>query len=143
MAHFAKIDNSTKIVLSVNVVDDKNTQDENGDEVESVGQAYLSNLHKGGTWLRTSYNTQGGIHVKGGTPFRKNYAGIGFTYDESKDAFIPAKKYASWTLNESTCLWEPPIPRPDDEYEVIDGLNTITKRCEWNESTLSWDEVEV
>ena len=64
-------------------------------------------------------------------------------YDETRDAFIPAKKYASWTLNESTCSWEAPVSRPNDEYEIIDGLNTIIGRYEWNESTTSWDKIEV
>ena len=135
MAHFAKIDNSTKIVLSVHVVDNKDTQDENGDEVESIGQTYLSNLHNGGIWKRTSYNTYGGVHVKGGTPFRKNYAGKGFTYDETRDAFIPPKLYASWTLDESTCLWEPPTSKPNEE--------NANERYEWNESTTSWDKITI
>ena len=144
MAIFARI-NDFGEVITVTSVNNKILKDSGGEESELRGIAFLRTLYKEQTsvWVQGSYNTQAGVHKLGGTPFRKNYAGIGFTYDESKDAFIPAKKYASWTLNESTCLWEPPIPRPDDEYEVIDGLNTITKRCEWNESTLSWDKVEV
>jgi hypothetical protein len=78
---------------------------------------------------RTSYNTIGGIHLEGGTPFRKNYAGIGFFYDETKDAFIPPKPFESWTLNEETCLWEAPIAKPED------GLIYI-----WNEDTQNWEE---
>lgn len=78
---------------------------------------------------RCSYNTYGGEHRYGGTPFRKNYPGIGYSYDAERDAFIPPQPYASWTLNEQTCLWEPPIPCPDD------GIYT------WNEDSQSWDTV--
>ena len=85
MAHFAEIDGSNRVIRVV-VVDDKDTQDENGDEVESIGAKYLSDGF-GGTWVKTSYNTTGGVHLLGGTPFRKNYAGIGMTYDKDKDTF--------------------------------------------------------
>ena len=128
MAHFAKIDDSN-IVLQVIVVDDKDTQDENGDEVESIGATYISN-GLGGTWKRTSYNTYGGVHKLGGTPFRKNYAGIGFTYDEIRDAFYEPKPYNLWTLNEDTCQWDAPTVRPTQE----DG-----KVYNWNEDTTSWE----
>jgi len=77
---------------------------------------------------RTSYNTRGGVHTNGGTPFRKNYAGIGYTYDESRDAFIPPKPFDSWTLNEDSCLWEAPVAMPDDGQQYS-----------WNEETTSWD----
>jgi len=133
MAYFVKLDDSN-IVTQVIAVADEDTQDENNNEVESVGIAFCVNLF-GGTWKRTSYNTYGGTHTKGETPFRKNYAGIGWTYDESKDAFIPPKLYASWTLDETTCLWKPPTPKPNDETE--------NERYEWNESTGSWDKIEV
>jgi hypothetical protein len=77
---------------------------------------------------RTSYNTRGGVHANGGTPFRKNYAGIGYTYDESHDAFIPPKPFDSWVLNEDSCLWEAPVAMPNDG-----------QKYEWNEETTSWD----
>jgi len=77
---------------------------------------------------RTSYNTRGGVHTNGGTPFRKNYAGIGYTYDESRDAFIPPKPFDSWVLDEQSCLWEAPVAMPDDGQQY-----------EWNEETTSWD----
>ena len=77
---------------------------------------------------RTSYNTYGGVHSSGGVAFRKNYAGIGYTYDETRDAFIPPKPYDSWTLNETTCLWEAPTAYPTDGQQYT-----------WNESTTSWD----
>jgi hypothetical protein len=121
MAHFAEVD-SDNIVLRVLVV---------GDEQEERGQEFLANdLGLGGTWLKTSYNTQGGVHTLGGTPFRKNYAGIGFKYDSTRDAFIPPKPFTSWKLNEDTCLWEAPVAYPTDG-----------KLYTWNESKKKWDEV--
>lgn len=82
-----------------------------------------------GEWIQTSYNTHGGEHKLGGTPLRKNYAGIGFTYDRVKDAFIPPKPFASWLLNEDTCLWEAPVDMPDDG-----------KLYQWDEATTNWVE---
>ncbi len=83
-----------------------------------------------GTWVQTSYNTHRGVHTLGGTPLRKNYAGIGYTYDAARDAFYAPQPYPSWSLDEGTCYWGPPVAMPDDE-------NNYT----WNESTLSWDQV--
>jgi hypothetical protein len=83
-----------------------------------------------GEWIQTSYNTQGGVHLLGGTPLRKNYAGIGFTYDREKDAFIPPQPFASWVLNEDTCLWGAPVAYPTDD-----------KRYRWDEPTTAWIEV--
>jgi hypothetical protein len=83
-----------------------------------------------GQWIQTSYNTLGGVHTNGGTPLRKNYAGIGYTYDAQRDAFIPPKPFASWTLNETTCLWNPPVAMPTDN-----------KMYRWDEATTSWIEV--
>ena len=85
-----------------------------------------------GEWIQTSYNTHGGIHLNGGTPLRKNYAGLGYTYDRERDAFIPPKPFESWVLNENTCQWDAPTPMPTDE----------TKKYSWNESTTSWDVIE-
>lgn len=122
MAHFAEID-SNNIVTRVLVVD--NSQEDNG-------QDFLANtLGLGGTWLKTSYNTQGGVHTNGGTPFRKNYAGIGYTYDSVRDAFIPPKPYNSWVLNEETCLWNAPTPMPVEEGKMY----------RWDEDTTSWIEI--
>jgi hypothetical protein len=84
-----------------------------------------------GEWIQTSYNTKGGVHVLGGTPLRKNYAGIGYTYDQTRDAFIPPQPYASWMLNEDTCLWKSPTPMPTDG-----------KLYDWNEETLEWEEIK-
>jgi|TARA_Y100000296_G_C5013788_1_gene176446 hypothetical protein len=133
MAYFAKL-NELNEVTQVIAVADKDTQDENGNEVESVGITFCINL-LGGTWKRTSYNMYGGNHKQGKTPFRKNYAGIGWTYNETKDAFIPPKLYESWTLNESTCLWNPPIPKPTDE--------TVNERYVWSEDTLTWNKITI
>ena len=80
-----------------------------------------------GQWLQTSYNTHGGVHATGGTPLRKNYAGVGFSYDPTRDAFIPPKPYASWNLNDDTCLWDAPVTHPGDG-----GLYT------WDEAALQW-----
>ena len=121
MAHFAQIDENN-VVVQVLVVPDAQ---------EERGQEFLADdLGLGGTWKKTSYNTSGGVHANGGTPYRKNYAGIGYTYDATRDAFIPPKPFASWTLNETTCLWDAPVAYPTDG-----------KLYTWNEETTSWDEV--
>jgi hypothetical protein len=83
-----------------------------------------------GQWIQTSYNTFGGNHPEG-NPLRKNFAGVGFTYDEDRDAFITPKPFPSWVLNEDTCLWEAPVVYPDD-----------ANRYNWNEETQSWDQVD-
>ena len=83
-----------------------------------------------GEWIQTSYNTSGGVHSDGGTPLRKNYAGVGFTYDSVRDAFIPPQPYNSWTLNEDTCLWDSPVPYPTDDLMYS-----------WDEDTTSWVEI--
>jgi hypothetical protein len=121
MAHWAEIDESN-IVTRVLVV---------ADEEDHRGQEFLAtDLGLGGTWKKTSYNTMGNVHALGGTPFRKHYAGIGFTYDESRDAFIPEKPFASWVLNEDTCLWDAPTPMPVEEGKMFT----------WDEDTTSWVE---
>ncbi len=108
MAHFAKINDSNIVTEVVVVHNDTATS-------ESVGVAFLNDLYgTSDTWKQTSYNTYGNEHRLGGTAFRKNYAGIGFTYDASNDAFISPKPYNSWTLNNSTYLWAAPITYPDD-----------------------------
>jgi len=119
MAHFAEIDENN-IVLRVLVTD--NNQ-------ENEGLDWLEN-RLGGTWVQTSYNTQAGEHLLGGPPLRKNFAGVGFTYDSKRDAFIPPKPFDSWVLDEDTCLWNAPTPVPEDEKDYA-----------WDEETLSWVEV--
>ena len=105
MAHYAFLD-ANNIVTEVIV--GKDEDDDNTDWEQHYGD------FRGQMCKRTSYNTHGGVHTSDGTPYRKNYAGIGFTYDEARDAFIPPQPYPSWVLNEDTCLWEAPIPMPDD-----------------------------
>ena len=120
MAHFAKL-NENNIVLEVNVVNNRELLDGNGQESEAKGIEFLTAWSGGYTnWKQTSYNAT----------IRKNYAGIGYTYDSGRDAFIPPKPYASWTLNESTCLWEAPTSMPTDDKMYV-----------WDESTTLWVEV--
>ena len=123
MAHFAKI-NESNIVTQVVVVNDSD-----GDN-DTDGLNFLNNLFKTThTWKKTSYNTYGNTHRLGGTPYRKNFASVGFTYDSSRDAFIEPKPYNSWTLDETTCLWEPPVAYPTDG-----------KSYEWDEDNRQWVE---
>jgi hypothetical protein len=128
MASFAKL-NSENIVTTVVSVVNEVLKDSNGIEQEAIGIQFLRTLYNepNAIWKQTSYNTNGNIHSLGGTPFRKNHAGIGFTYDETKDAFIAPKPYNSWILNESTCIWEAPIVYPNDG-----------QRYTWNEEAQSW-----
>jgi hypothetical protein len=118
MAHFAKLDDNNIVV-----------------DVQVAEQDFIDTLQ--GRWIQTSYNTHGGLHYNNktkkvdGVGFRYNYAGIGYLYDETKDAFIPPQPYLSWTLSTETCLWEPPVAYPNDGDTYF-----------WNEETLSWDTVE-
>ena len=115
MAHYAKVEDSlvTKVIVA---------------EAEFFDMFVDSSP---GKWIQTSYNTYGGVHSDGGVPLRKNYAGIGFTYDATKDAFIAPQPYSSWTLNDTTCLWEAPTAYPDDG-----------KKYDWDEDTTNWVEIE-
>ena len=113
MAHFAQLDENN-IVTTVIVVANSDCLDSDDNESEAVGIAFCKSLLGSDTnWKQTSYNTLGGSHRGGGTQLRKNYAGIGYKYDASKDAFYRLKPYASWTLNDTTCLWESPLDLPD------------------------------
>ena len=127
MAHFAKLDENN-VVIFVTVGRDE----DNGKEAELTART-------GDVYKQTSYNTRGGVHYDPNTnepsadqskAFRKNYAGLGYTYDATRDAFIPPKPYASWVLNETSCLWDPPIEQPNDG-----------KRYVWDEITTSWVEM--
>ena len=122
-------------MTQVIVVADADTADAQGNHMESIGIAFCQRLI-GGNWKQTSYNTHGGVHSLGGTPFRKNYAGLGYTYDAQRDAFIPPKPYASWVLNETTCLWNAPVAMPSDA-----GQGDPPKMYTWNEETIGWDLV--
>ena len=124
MAHFAKLGVGNK-VIQVDVVNN------NVATTEQAGIDFLNNFYgTNDVWVQTSYNTRGGVHILDGTPFRKNYAGVGFKYDQTRDAFIAPKPFNSWLLNETTCQWEAPVAYPDDD-------NNYT----WNESTQTWDLV--
>jgi hypothetical protein len=111
MSHFAQIDENN-IVTQVLVI-----------EQDVIDTGLFGNPRQ---WIQTSYNTHGGVHVLGGTPLRKNYAGIGYTYNAALDAFIPPKLFESWTLNSTTGLWEAPVPMPENVP------------CHWDEETLQW-----
>jgi hypothetical protein len=118
MAHFAKLENN--IVITVHSVVNEVIKDSNGVEQEAIGIEFLKTLHNepNAIWKQTSYNNT----------IRKNFAGIGFTYDENRDAFIPPKPYNSWLLNEDSCKWESPVARPNDNNMYI-----------WNEEILNWE----
>jgi hypothetical protein len=121
MAHYAFLDDNN---IVTEVIVGKN-EGEDGIDWE----AHYSDF-RGQVCKRTSYNTQGGVHNADGAPYRKNYAGIGYSYDAVRDAFVPPKPFASWSLNETSCLWEPPVAYPSDG-------NPYT----WNEETTSWDSI--
>jgi hypothetical protein len=115
MAHWSELDENN-LVTRVTVG--------NNEDSDEGYQWLLDNL--GGRWIKTSYNTRGGIHTLGGTPLRMNFGDVGYTYDEELDAFIPPKEYESWVLNEETCLWEAPVPCPEDGNYF------------WSENELNW-----
>ena len=120
MAHWAELDSKNEVIQVL-------VTENNADE----GYGFLLK-NFGGRWIKTSYNTIGGVHTQGGTPLRKNFAGIGFIYDEQRDAFIPPKPFKNWILNEETCQWEAPVPYPTDG-----------KIYNWNEELGDWVEVEL
>ena len=132
MASFAKIGLNNK-VIEVHSVNNKVLLDANGVEQENLGIDFLTKLTGWAIWKQTSYNTLEGVHQLGGTPFRKNHAAIGYTYDIHRDAFIPEKPFASWILNETTCTWNAPVAYPSD----WDGIN-----YKWNEDNKEWIKVE-
>jgi hypothetical protein len=130
MASFAKIGLNGKVIAVHSVVNEV-LHDSNGIEREDIGVDFLTKLHGWAIWKQTSYNTHNGVHDNGGIPLRKNHAGIGYTYDEDRDAFIPPKPFNSWILNENTCQWEAPIKYP-----------TYDRLYKWNEQNLNWELVE-
>jgi len=123
MAHYAFLDENN---IVTEVIVGKNENEDNIDWEVQYGN------FRGQSCKQTSYNTQGGVHSLGGTPLRKNYAGIGYIYDAIRDAFIPPKPFNSWILNEDTCLYQAPVSQPDDG-----------KIYQWDEETLSWKEITV
>jgi hypothetical protein len=114
MAHFAKIDENNRVTQVIVAEEDVINTGLFGDPV---------------LWIQTSYNTYGGMHVQGGTPLRKNFAGIGYSYNPTNDCFVPPQPYASWILDTNSCLWQAPVTMPDDG-----------KMYHWNEATQAWDE---
>lgn len=126
MAHFAKLGVGNIVEQVIVVSNDIAITEQAG--VDFINKLYNTR----DVWKQTSYNTLAGVHSLGGTPFRKNYAGIGFQYDQQRDAFIPPKPFNSWVLKEDTCTWKPPVDYPSDGNIY-----------NWNESTLTWDLVEV
>ena len=123
MAHYAFLDSNNIVTEVITGVDETET-------IEGLDPETWYGNFRGQTCKRTSRHTSGGVHLNGGTPFRKNYAGIGTTYDESRDAFIAPKPNPSWVLDEDTCYWVPPVPRPTDG-----------KKYYWDEESTSWIEI--
>tara|TARA_B100000085_G_C18165353_1_gene359241 strand:+ start:78 stop:464 length:387 start_codon:yes stop_codon:yes gene_type:complete len=126
MAHFAKVVNGKVVKVIV------------------AEQDFIDNMvdTSPGNWIQTSYNTRGGEHSLGGTPLRKNYAGVGYTYDKSRDAFIPPKIFDSWTLNETTCLWDPPVTRPDDgNYYKWNEEAYQAALSDSSDTSVAWEQV--
>lgn len=121
MAHYAFLDENNIVTMVISGKDE-------GDGPYDWEEFYGNEL--GQRCKRTSYNTYAGQHLSGGTPYRKNYAGYGFYYDEQRDAFIPPKPYSSWVLNEDTCRWDPPIPQPADG-----------KAYQWDDNLINWVEI--
>ena len=143
MAHFAKIGLNSK-VIGVHAVNDSDVTNAHGVEDEEIGRQFLERIHGWPIWIQTSYNTRGGKHYTDGSlsadqtkALRKNYAGIGYTWDEDKDMFYSKRPYTSWTLNLTTGEWDPPTPYPETE---TDGKKDS---YDWNELTVSWDKVVV
>lgn len=123
MAHYAQLDENNK-VINVIVVSNENAPD------EQTGKEFIASIGLEGVWLQTSYNTFEGKHLLGGTPFRGNYAGIGFDYDPILDVFIPPKEYSSYVFDEQKYVWVNPIPKPDGDE---------TTGWVWNEENLAWE----
>tara|TARA_R100001509_G_scaffold8213_1_gene4667 strand:- start:1203 stop:1661 length:459 start_codon:yes stop_codon:yes gene_type:complete len=149
MAHFAKLDEDNR-VLGVHVVDDVKTSSDEGVEEEERGRRYLEKVHFYPLWKKCSYNTFRNTHKLGGTPFRGNYPGVGWNYDETNDIFIPPKPYDSWTLNLSTAAWDPPVAKPsltaEQEAENLASAEAATGNFweyQWNEAGQTWDLIDI
>ena len=139
MAHYAKLGITSK-VINVEVVANSDCQNADGVEDEEVGRQFLERIHNWPLWKKTSYNTSGNKHKSGddSKALRGNYAGIGYTYDEDNDIFMPTKPYTSWVLNTAEARWQSPI---GDAPELSEDEKE-THRYDWNESGQSWDKVE-
>jgi len=139
MAHFAKLGINSK-VIGIEVVADADCKNADNNEDEAVGIQFLERIHGWPLWKKTSYNTRANVHALGGTPFRKNYAGIGYTYDEDRDAFYDKKPYASWSLNETTCIWEAPVTYPS---VTTYGDPAKYYNINWDETNTRWIATDV
>ena len=137
MAHFAKLGTNSK-VIQVLTLDNKDMLNADGVEDEAVGQQYLEqhNNWPAQMWIQTSYNTSGGVHKDGGTAFRGNYAGIGYTWDEDDQIFWPKKPYASWVKHNESASWKSPI----GDAPALSEAEQATHYYVWNESTQAWDK---
>ena len=143
MAHFAKLGGNGK-VIQVLTLDNKDMLKADGIEDEAVGQQYLErhNNWPAQMWIQTSYNTSGNIHKLGGTPFRGNYAGIGYSWDEDNNIFWSKKPFASWVKNPADDRWQSPIgdePALTAEQQEQNEAGTHDWRYSWNEDNQSWD----
>ena len=145
MARFARVDKDG-LVRRFHIIDNEHLLNENGEEEEAFGVAYLNRIHGYGLdWVQGSFNTRGGVHQEGGTPLRKNCPHKGWTYDRTKDAFIPPRPadstlndgavFNSWTLNEDTCLYDPPIPYPD----MSDGHQRWNEVAHQADNSKGWE----
>ena len=144
MAYFAKL-GTGNIIETVISINNSVITDINGVEQEQLGVDFINKLYNTrDVWKKTSYNTLAGNHNLGKEPFRKNFAGIGYQYDQIRDAFIPPKLFNSWILNEDTCIWEAPIPYPitNTKNKINELGNPQNDLYRWNETNLTWDLVE-
>ncbi len=130
MASFVKLGLNSKVLKVISVSNDV-IRDDNGVEQEQKGIDFLTKLYDYPFWMQCSYNTIEGEHTLGGTPFRKNFPGKGYKYDDERDAFIPPKSYPTWVLDEERCVWIPPVAKPND------GENYI-----WVEESQSWEQID-
>lgn len=130
MAHYAVLDSNNTVI---SVFPGRDEDDTSHGVID--WEAYYSNVHGGKTVLRTSYNTYSNQHRDGATPFRGNYAGVGYTYDPDRDVFIPPQPFPSWTLDEATFTWVAPVAQPDSV--IVDG-HVVEQEMNWDEETLSW-----
>jgi hypothetical protein len=148
MAHFAKI-SEEGIVLSVIYIEDKYLLDENNQESESVGQQYLQthNNWPANLWIKTSYNTMSNLHRTGGTPFRGNYAQIGYKWYSEYNCFLHQKQYASWVFNSEKACWISPIGNPpsltQEQLDETIANGDPVYRYDWNETNQTWDLVRI
>ena len=130
MASFTKLGVNGRVLQVVSLSNDIIT-DDNKIEQEQKGIDFLTDLYQWPCWVQCSYNTSEGEHKLGGTPFRKNFPGVGWKYDDERDAFIPPKPYPTWVIDEERCVWIPPVAKPDGEENYI-----------WSEESQSWEQID-